>query len=1066
MPSKMSTVFSATLVAATFATAATIEPEMPTLSDGCYQISTPAELFGFAAIVNGDDSTAGNKTACGKLLKDINLNEDVPDIVSIESLVIWEPIKSFSGTFDGNGHVISRLLSMEDVGLFDTLDASDGRTVVVKNLGIEESVFMSSSRTAGFLAKTVVGDGSGSVRVTNFYTHAYAMIDNYSFSLGAIVGLVKNGGRLALKNCYSMAEIQNNSANAIGRLVGENNGEVEVERCYRLKLSENDRDYYAANPYYGKMVDTVSFRNGAVAFSLREGTDGSIWGQKVGTDEYPIFSGKLVNSVAARYNITFHTFNGDTAEYLDSYIAGFITKLPANVVRRGYAFGGWYRDAEFSGNRDTVISDTVTGNLEYWAKMHRRYKITYHRNGGTMNYVDSYTCMEDEAITGDTVECYLAGIGKRINLSILRDSSIFMGWYDNEELTGNPVDTITPDETGDKHLYAKWFQLKRPSIDLADSCYEISDVAELYGFSALVDGSFVTGERDKNKRLANACGKLTKDIVVNENVLKRDGSLDSSRINEFIPWKKIVFYDGSFDGQGHTVSGLYMYTSMFYADVPDRYSFTHIAIRNLKVKDSFVYGTYEASGILCTYEDYYVYTEIDNTHFDGTIYVTEGGLNTYVGGLVSYARRELVIKNSSHRGLISILNGVAVVGGLVGHSNEFTILYQNSNEGRIEGGWHVGGLVGEISKHFFIANNYNTADIACNKCVANGLIGDYYIQKTGVTADEFYRPRQSFVLNNYSKGSVSTDDYYTGLKLWDSKVAFENNYYLTGTWSIDSVGTQAEASAFEDGSVARALHDYVQKDEAGVEIVGGVTGDKWIQGSEYPVLSGNETRDIIRLREYDDYRKLPAIVLFHTPGQALPLPTPTAKGYEFLGWRYGSDLITEIPATASGDMFVSAVWQELPSSSSVASSSSEPPASSSSAKSSSSVSSSSEKSSSSSAKSSSSVKSSSSSVQPSSSSAKSSSSSAQSSSSSTKSSSSSKEALPVMGEVPQFSLTVVGRSVQVAGARVGAAYAVLDMQGRVLESGRVNAANFSLVMNRAATYLVRVGSQTQAVNIR
>ena len=71
-----------------------------------------------------------------------------------------------------------------------------------------------------------------------------------------------------------------------------------------------------------------------------------------------------------------------------------------------------------------------------------------------------------------------------------------------------------------------------------------------------------------------------------------------------------------------------------------------------------------------------------------------------------------------------------------------------------------------------------------------------------------------------------------------------------------------------------------------------------------------------------------------------------------------------------------------------------------------------------------------------------------------------------MGEVPQFSLTVVGRSVQVAGARVGAAYAVLDMQGRVLESGRVNAASFSLTMNRAATYLVRVGSQTQAVNIR
>ena len=54
----------------------------------------------------------------------------------------------------------------------------------------------------------------------------------------------------------------------------------------------------------------------------------------------------------------------------------------------------------------------------------------------------------------------------------------------------------------------------------------------------------------------------------------------------------------------------------------------------------------------------------------------------------------------------------------------------------------------------------------------------------------------------------------------------------------------------------------------------------------------------------------------------------------------------------------------------------------------------------------------------------------------------------------------------VFSAALVAAYAVLDMQGRVLESGRVNAANFSLAMNRAATYLVRVGSQTQTVNIR
>ena len=49
---------------------------------------------------------------------------------------------------------------------------------------------------------------------------------------------------------------------------------------------------------------------------------------------------------------------------------------------------------------------------------------------------------------------------------------------------------------------------------------------------------------------------------------------------------------------------------------------------------------------------------------------------------------------------------------------------------------------------------------------------------------------------------------------------------------------------------------------------------------------------------------------------------------------------------------------------------------------------------------------------------------------------------------------------------MGSAYAVLDMQGRVMMSGRVDAANFDMAMDRAGTYLVRIGGQTQAVKLR
>jgi len=40
------------------------------------------------------------------------------------------------------------------------------------------------------------------------------------------------------------------------------------------------------------------------------------------------------------------------------------------------------------------------------------------------------------------------------------------------------------------------------------------------------------------------------------------------------------------------------------------------------------------------------------------------------------------------------------------------------------------------------------------------------------------------------------------------------------------------------------------------------------------------------------------------------------------------------------------------------------------------------------------------------------------------------------------------------------------MQGRVVKQGRVESANFNIGMGTAATYLVRVGNQTQAVNIK
>ncbi len=97
----------------------------------------------------------------------------------------------------------------------------------------------------------------------------------------------------------------------------------------------------------------------------------------------------------------------------------------------------------------------------------------------------------------------------------------------------------------------------------------------------------------------------------------------------------------------------------------------------------------------------------------------------------------------------------------------------------------------------------------------------------------------------------------------------------------------------------------------------------------------------------------------------------------------------------------------------------------------------------------------------------SSSSSAKSSSSTKPKSSSSKtDAVVAAAAVPQFSLSVAGRNVQIAGARIGSAYAVLDMQGRVLATGRTVSASMEITVPRAGSYMVRVGNQTKRVNVK
>jgi hypothetical protein len=61
---------------------------------------------------------------------------------------------------------------------------------------------------------------------------------------------------------------------------------------------------------------------------------------------------------------------------------------------------------------------------------------------------------------------------------------------------------------------------------------------------------------DSMTRDSAACGKLTDDIVVNEDLLKDNGRFDGQK-TEIIPWTPMKEFAGKFDGNRKKISGLF-----------------------------------------------------------------------------------------------------------------------------------------------------------------------------------------------------------------------------------------------------------------------------------------------------------------------------------------------------------------------------------------------------------------------------------------------------------------------------------------------------------------------------
>ncbi|MBQ9145564.1 MAG: hypothetical protein IJX70_03775, partial [Clostridia bacterium] len=329
----------------------------------------------------------------------------------------------------------------------------------------------------------------------------------------------------------------------------------------------------------------------------------------------------------------------------------------------------------------------------------------------------------------------------------------------------------------------------QPAVQNEDVVYEISNAGQLYWFAAVVNGGY--GDVGQNT-WANVV--LTENITINTGVLKADGSLNTGTFTEWTPIGNYSadtspMFFGTFDGNGKTVSGIYINGTSNYQGLFGRVDGT---VKNVTVLDSYIKGGSYVGGVVGLNVNGFV----QNCHNSGAVIGTE-----WVGGVVgnnSYG----TVQNCYNTGAVS--GTYYYLGGVVG-SNENGTVQNCYNTGAVSGTYYyLGGVVG-YNLNGTVQNCYNTG-VVSGTSQGGGVVGGnnsgtvancYFLQTTDInvglsgigdpddtgvssnegaapmTADQFKSGEVAYLLNGDQSTIVfmqtlGTDDYpnFTGAKVY------------------------------------------------------------------------------------------------------------------------------------------------------------------------------------------------------------------------------------------------------------------------------------------------------------
>ena len=345
----------------------TITPAQPTHGDGTaenpYQISSAAELYWFAELVNGSltDGTPQNTAACAKLTADITVNSNL-----LSSLDIWEgevrnswtftswtPIGKYEneyiGTFDGDGKTVSGLFlndsNADFVGLFGLI----GSGGTVKNVGVVDSYFKANYRVGGLCGENYYGT------ISNCYntgTVSCKVSTDLEVDIGGVCGINFCG---TITNCHNT-----------GAVSGEYQGNDETKMVFAGGVCGESMDGTIVNCFNTGTVNgktTISlvilvggvcaYSNGSIVISNCYNT-GNVKGESAREDGYVKVGGVCASNGASISNCySTGTVEGIAPEYGTVLSGGLCGETDGNISNcyynsdmfTGGAFGEKYGTA-------------------------------------------------------------------------------------------------------------------------------------------------------------------------------------------------------------------------------------------------------------------------------------------------------------------------------------------------------------------------------------------------------------------------------------------------------------------------------------------------------------------------------------------------------------------------------------------------------------------------------------------------------------------------------------------------------------------------------------------------